>query len=208
MIPLNDSIYMGEVYNSVGKPFALFDANLNTIEFFGDYPAIINKNGLDSTRFNMQIVHPLLTYFIHYNDTYKKLIVAYENYDLIEIYNMNSLRKEKSIVGPNKLNFPISDDNIIQANKAVPPLEQKMGYGSISSTNNGFFVLSDNRLVKDADRWMADEIIYFEWNGEALESFKLDVEIVDFDIDTTNNLLYGISFEEENPKIYSFSIDL
>lgn len=134
----------------------------------------------------------------------KKIVICSLHSDIIDIYN-DSLCLIKRFKGPLEVELQYNVKSL-NGNMILSYDEDKsmVCYLDIALTNDRIFALYAG--VPISDRKYESNILHeYNMDGELVNSFELDHNLVRISVDNNNNLLYGIQFNPL-PEIYIYKI--
>lgn len=167
------------------RPLYFYDASGKLIGKKGEYCNLIPKavKGLDAYVAMAKLsVRP----------DNKRIAIAYENIDLIEIYTSDGVLL-KRLHGPDQFLPSFELRNIGGAKKIGWKDDQRTAYKQIVSDENNFYVLYSGKLNKRGSYKKCTEIYKFDWNGTPKERISLDKPVSNFDIEFSKGIIYGLS---------------
>lgn len=190
---LSDSILVASVLDLRLKKISFFqrDSLLNTI---GDYPS--TKDNTFSSEGLAQMEG--FSSSFAWNCSKKKIAVAYKLTDLIEIYDENGILESRThgpdIFYPSKIVKNIGNTQKVTANIG----EERDAYFSPIATSKEIYVLYSGRFYRPGEKnYLLDRLFVFDWDGNLLRQYKLDIPIFRFVIDENKQILYGITDSPE-----------
>lgn len=171
---------------------SFFNKNGEFIETKGEYPVIKNEN--------ISITEKLAGYVcsIVLNEERNKIFIAYQQTDLIEIYDINGdliVRRQ----GPDYF-FP---SIIVQKNGEEETIRYTKGetrdaYFCPTIYKDEIYVLYSGKIYDPANyKFNKDKIFVFDWEGNPIRIYNLETPIFSFTIDQQTGILYGLSNDPE-----------
>jgi hypothetical protein len=187
---LSDNNVLSSVNYNPKIRFKLYSHNGDMLDSIGEYPRVISSNLSDMEKF-MNFKNDFTTNFKD------RIFICHYFTDLIEVYDCNGNIINR-MYGPNQL---------------VPVLEQKNAGGGFVGTSSvrdktykcysspvpageEVFVLYFGELYQDY-RERDAKVFVFDWEGNPLRIYELNIPIFTFTIDEKNRILYGISNSPE-----------
>lgn len=166
--------------------------------FIGDLPPHPDSSTIDKRIYNMMYtVNPAVP---PAND---KFALAYEHQDLIEIYNKDAELLHR-VTGPDF--FYPTFKQIGQYDLANIKGKTKRGYIKIQTTDNEIWALYSGKIespLEGDSSYDTGLIIVFDWAGNFLRAYRLNVPIYHFCIDANGKVIYAIT-EENDTHIVKF----
>ena len=188
ILPFRDSLFVALSGGFTGNRLDLRNPSGETLETFGTFPKLKNSPKLppDNALFQSDItVSPdsrhiaVMCFDFEYVDIYDSSLNLTHRLSGPEGYEQEATLRNDSgysayVVNPGKAIFSniVSDDNQL----AVGYIGQKDG-------DTGY-----NRI---------STILVFDWDGNPLKSYNLDMDLMSFDIDWENDILYGLVADDE-----------
>ncbi|MGV8137743.1 MAG: BF3164 family lipoprotein [Mangrovibacterium sp.] len=123
-----------------------------------------------------------------------RICLSYNRTDLIEFYDSNGILK-KRIHGPDHF-FPVIAQGKRGEGVGVHSIEGKTrdGYFSPVAFENGLFLLYSGKFFDRNDTmYLVNQIFEFDWDGNPLKRFILDIPIFWFTIDEKQDKIYGLT---------------
>ena len=206
--------------------FSLLDSDGQLVNTFFEYPyKDKNEKNIDNSIRALAYQGTIAT-----NLSATKYVYAPFNGDIIHFYNI----EKNNITLINKIEnvFPYYD---INKDGAITNAKTTRGYVSITTTENFVYALFCGKpikeLIKNDKSMEGDILIIFDWNGNKIKEFKLDVlckhigvshddktlwaiantpevSLVNFELDNSNNKNESTAQKFENNNISSDTIEL
>jgi hypothetical protein len=175
---INDTLFVGSGNLSDAR-LIFFNKNGNIVKQTGVYPINVD---FDLGEAQMA-----------YNYKNKKIILSYNLFDIIQIYDDGG-RVLKTI------KFK-SNDNIKTKKMSNGEIQYKICYHSLVTTDNFLYALyAGKKMVSGDDSWKQGSFIQvFTLDGNPYCLYKLDVPIVAFAVDEANGVIYGINKFSNRP---------
>ena len=198
---LPDNKYVATTIEPNTKRLIFFDMEGNQLFEKGEFPDDgTEKTDLEKTQgANCSMIVNILE---------KKICLAYKLTDLIEIYDMEG-NLLKRVHGPDHFFAQLRQRNLAEDAITVTSSDGKTrsAYYFPVSYDNKIWVLYSGKYFGESDvaDHLLNTIIVFDWDGNPLCHYKLDVPIFAFTIDKQNNKIYGIT---ENPENQIIQFDL
>ena len=202
VLMLSDSILIANVLDPQMKKISYFKGD-SMIKTVGDYPQI-EENSTD-----LDVLAQLEGFAssLAWNESKKRIAVVYKQTDLIEIYNENG-KLEHRVQGPDMF-FPSKCvKDIGETQKVVANIgEERDAYFSPVATANELFVLySGDFYNPESKDYLHDRLFVFDWDGNPLRQYKLDIPIFRFTIDSSSRVIYGLTDTPEF-RVVQFKLD-
>lgn len=193
ILMLSDSVLVANVLDPQLKKLSFFqrDSLLSTV---GDYPLIKG----DTAALDKLVQLEGFISSLAWNALRREIAVTYKQTDLIEIYDELGCLKSR-IQGPDNFLPSKSVKNIGDAQKVTANIgEEKDAYFSPIATDNELFVLYSGRIYHPGDKnYLLEQLFVFDWNGNPIRRYKLDIPIFRFVIDESSRTIYGITDSPE-----------
>lgn len=184
-----------------GRPsFILFrkkEVPSNIIKKEIGYPSI----GLLDSTLNLNHYGTIFSNTFSYNSFTKKLVLGYENTDLLQVYDDN-LNLTVQLQGPDFF-YPVFEffpqiglnkagptKQINTTPKAISPMDNvytpkgkaRQAYFSVIAAKSGFYALYSGNIIpiNNEDYRFPNRIFYFNYSGEFLKKFNFDAGIGNF----------------------------
>ena len=117
-------------------------------------------------------------------NTHSRVVIAYMNFDLIEVYNLKGERL-KFVKNPTHY-APYVKNEIINYNMCY--FDNKIFDDKI------YLLYSGKKLARDADGWKQGDIIQvFDMDLNPIRKYQLDTPITSFALDCKNRRIYGVN---------------
>ncbi len=203
VVAVGDRVFVNYYAAEETARFAEVSRTGKVLGFIGDLPPHPDSSTIDKRIYNMMYtVNPAVP---PAND---KFALAYEYQDLIEIYNKDAELLHR-VAGPDFFypEFVLKQSG--SGYKATPIRgKTRKGYGKINATNDEIWALYSGEILYplegDAEgSYGNDLIIVFDWAGNFLRAYRLNVPIYHFCIDANGKVIYAIT-EENDTHIVKF----
>jgi|GEM_PF-3004931 len=192
-------------YNHPDSAFARLDPyTLEAINYFGKHPF---PEGSGYRDHRLRLAENLCD--IMARPTGDRYVCVYKYSDLLEIYDSDN-QKIRSIYGPH-LDPPVLSESTIREFEPRPVRDKTWyGYRTVVAKEDGFYVSYSGKKEPAAEPANEDEfdletdisaittILKFDWNGELLERYELDVPIGNFEVDEESRLIIGLDIYSES----------
>ena len=186
---LSDSMLVANVLDPRLKKISFFqkDSMLRTM---GEYPL---TEGEDNSLEELARMEGFAS-SLAWNPLKKKIAVVYKQTDLIEIYDEAGNFK-KRIQGPDMFFPSKSVKNVGDTQKVTANIgEERDAYFSPIATDDELFVLYSGKYYHPGDKnYLLDHMLVFDWDGNILRQYKLDIPIFRFTIDSSTHTIYGLT---------------
>lgn len=184
--------------------FMFLDPASGKYHFFVDYPEFENTAHLKKMDKAVLFLGERVT--IKPDET--KLACAYFNAGVISFCHIekNTVSEYKKIVyfGPK---FKTGTDSNLPA--IVYEGTNKTAFCSIASTDKYVYVSYSGRSYETHKNEAVNEceyVLVYDWNGNPVKYYHLDIPLFDFSLDAVNNVIYGISIQSEG-MIIKYDLD-
>ncbi|HSH53173.1 MAG TPA: BF3164 family lipoprotein [Bacteroidales bacterium] len=197
--PISDGfVGMGDFYD---KKYGIYQHNNDTIIFFCDYTFKDLKNVPKET---LSLIFQG-DFGLNYNRS--KFVFSCSTTPLLEIVRLKNGRldiekriyfdvpKVKGIITESYTTYQILEDN-------------KKGFTDMYNLDEYIFLLYSGRTIKEfgEDMGFGRNILVFDWDGNPICNFELDMDISGFSVSNDLKRIYAIGRISE-PKIVSFNIE-
>jgi hypothetical protein len=188
LLSLPDGIIVANNLDPKAKAFSVYNSNSEFLYTKGEFPE-------NSHEYHSDFAAKLaFEYEINSHPSAQKVAVCYKLTDLIEIYDF-SLNLLKRIQGPDYF-FPIIKEeekgNFISAGGTIGISIE--AYGTPIVTEKEIWALYSGKIMGSKEHgYLKDKLFVFDWNGNPLRTYQLDVPIFRFDIDPVENKIYAIT---------------
>lgn len=197
---VNDSVLVAMTLPALQGRFSLLNNNLEyTGHYFGQFPFLERTgelSGMTDISFGAKVLGNLFVATMDVNQPLNKLVVTYNNVDMIDVYNLTDHTLELRVLGPDQ-NYPPKFR--LTESGALPCRECHAGYKSPQSNNDYFVALRLNKRYADVDAYQSRHVYVFSWSGELIKSIELDFEIADFVIDPKRRKLFALAVDASQP---------
>lgn len=194
-------------YKNTIDPFNVFYINDNCLlikdfeidkglHYYKYNPLKEEKIGNDFVMYNYPITYSFMNKILTLADAMhpngKKIVSITEAFNQIDIINLEDISLNLSVT---------TNNNIVDYNNIVNTEEElKEYYFDIPYCNeNEIFALYHSEQQEQT------EVHIINWNGEPIAKLYLDKKIRGFDVDVSQNYLYGI--EESTDHLYKFNLE-
>lgn len=192
IVILNDKRLVTPLRSPDHLRLSFFNTKGEFMETKGDYPFINNKK--------LDTIEKLASYVcnIAINQSKDKILITYKQTDLIEIYDIKGnliVRKH----GPDHF-FPHIKKKQIGENTAIhsTPGESRDGYFSPTVYKEQIYVLYSGQIYNpNKPNLTYDQLYVFDWDGNPICRYKLNIPIYSFTIDSQTGTLYGLTDEPD-----------
>lgn len=190
------SLPSGEIiattFNMEEKRFSLFDRTGKFVKNMTGYPDFGQKMS------PVELIESFIPQMV-LSDDGSRIFVSHKRTDLIEVYTSNG-KLIKRVQGPDGF-FPSLAQSGSNDNMRVVPDKNKSkdAYFHPLVYKNEIWVMYSGKKV-DPEQYkiyLNDSIFVFDWDGNFVRSYNLDIPIFTFAIDEENNKIYGITDEPE-----------
>lgn len=185
---LNDSLFAIAGYNSGKYLLTIINSKGKTVKNIGLSPVEIKEK----ERYNPYIIY---NHKITYNPFSKSYAIVFKSYD--RIIGIDTLG--------NRLFESIGPDNIEPKSITnwVNPENQINAYFKVKANMNNIYCLysgQPNAMVvgNGYTGLYCHKLNVFDWRGKPIIQLNIDKQLYDFDIDSNENLLYGLTPDTES----------
>ncbi len=203
VVAVGDRVFVNYYAAEETARFAEVSRTGKVLGFIGDLPPHPDSSTIDKRIYNMMYtVNPAVP---PAND---KFALAYEYQDLIEIYNKDAELLHR-VAGPDFFYPEFVQKQSGSGYKATPIRgKTRKGYGKINATDEEIWVSYSGIIMYPAEGGSADSHLYsllqvFDWAGNFLRAYRLNVPIYNFCIDANGKVIYAIT-EENDTHIVKF----
>jgi hypothetical protein len=84
--------------------------------------------------------------------------------------------------------------------------ENNSGYLCVKGSDKFVYALFSGKPLFDEDSNSSNIVICFDWNGNIVRKYKLDVDVNQITVDYADSYLYGIKEESERSSLYKFKL--
>lgn len=174
------------------------DTTGNITTTFGAFPAVEMPDSVspDNSMFQSNIA---------YNAKYDKAIIANRSWNIIEIYDFADSTC-LNLIGPDKMDSKIE----VTTTPNVMMFDQKplwLYLSGVSAGSESFCVgyVGVKVTCKEDYQRKTNSILEFDYNGKPLRRYKFDNDLMSFDIDFKNRIIYTIELQDD-PVIKKYSL--
>ncbi|WP_420384694.1 BF3164 family lipoprotein [Roseivirga sp.] len=185
---------------SIGKHvFRIMDFKSKKSYDIGDWKSLMKLDERIPVANQVQSHHGVL----YINENRDLLALGALIVDYLLIYD-DRTKSFKSIYGPQNHQLRYYKER---------PIAQRgfTGYMNVKVVNDEIYALYSGKYDKDledpTDAYNCNLILVYDRNGKPIEQLQLDHSIQCFDVDTETNTIYGLNFDQENPRIIEFKIN-
>jgi hypothetical protein len=198
------SLVIANTLDSGDCLFSIYNQNGEFIENKGSFP---DDGKVYPSFFEKSMA---FEYEMALNPVSKEIVICYKLTDLIEIYD-TSFQLKKRIQGPD-IFFPITNEVNNNGDISAGSIngKTKEAYGRPVATESEIWVLySGNIMGEKTNGYLKDKLFVFDWEGNPLRYYQLDIPVFRFDIDYDRHTIYAITdipdFHIVNFKIPGYS---
>ncbi len=203
IVKIKDYLYILYYGWDVFSRFARFDLKEKKIKYMGAFPFHPKQEELDK-----KILNSLHSGLIYARPDEERFVIASEYEDLIQIYDSNGTLMV-NVKGPDEF-FP---EMAIKYNKegGYQTLNKRgktrNGYVAVSTSQDEIFALYSGQLVVDQEGnrdFYNKKIFRFDWDGQLLQAYRLDIGVYNIAVDTDAQIIYAITDEDSDTRIVQF----
>ncbi|WP_298061287.1 BF3164 family lipoprotein [uncultured Rikenella sp.] len=177
------------------KRFSEFDTKGRFVRSFGEYPTYPGLNVTED-----RLLGELFDGKWTIDDSTGRLVFACLKTDLISIYDSTG-RVIKHLYGPAQrlpeFKVGVSGRNGNHKTVSGKRNETIFNYYDIKNRNGRIWALYQPRLFNPKAEPMEASIYVFDWDGNPVIRYELDMPIYKFDVDPVRRIIYGIKSDTE-----------
>ncbi len=202
LIPMANNYFIGVGFMEKNR-YAVLDQNGKTLSFNFEYPAD-DKNSATNFQKAMAyqgglVANPNGTKCFSY-------CIYSEIFEILQLQKEGTLTKIKDIHFDKAIYIPEGDGK--NSASAVIKKESKMAFLSGAATDKYIYLLYSGRVI-GTDFYFAlksNTILVFDWDGNPIIRYNLDVDINTFTVSEDNKIIYAIVNGKEDTYLVKFNL--
>lgn len=151
------------------------------------FPDVVKTNFSEDS--NLKGVY---TARLYYSDVNDKIIVTYDYIDLFDIYD-SSLNLQNRVYGP----FHLQPDVQCEGAACYLSDDSKYAYEGCFMTSDKIYMLYSGLTDDEEDEQFPNQILVFDFNGNPISHYTLDVPVYGMCVSEKNKSIYGLA---QNPE--------
>ena len=203
VLQLSESTFLA-LGNNKENRFSLLDISANSIKDVGDYPQQDTRTEV-IPMFRNQAYNGM----IRFNDRVKKVVYMSRHSEMFEIFNVAAGKFELAYGSYTTIpEYEQSEDMSVSIDEYPNRIGRNV---ALSTSEEKIFILYQEYKEKDMGNHLlndaADIVLTFDWNGNPLQLYRLDVGVNHIRFDEKSNRLYAICNNPE-PEIIYFDLTI
>jgi len=198
---VNDSTFVAITLPALNGRFRFLNRHLDYVGApFGEFPYLdrtAETSAMTDISFGAKVLGNLYAATLAVNEPSATLLVAHNNVDVLDLFNLQTKKLLLRVVGPDQ-NYP-PRYRLNSQGQALPCQTCNAGYKSPQALTDWFLAIRLHKRYSDFDAYESRFIFVFAWSGDLHKILELDSDITDFVVDEKRKTIFTLSLDSDYP---------